>query len=364
MLLDPFTFRNGVRARNRLWLAPMTTEQCFEDGRLSEEELRWLAMRAAGGFGVVETCAAHVALDGQGFPGALGIHDDRLLPGLTRLAEVLRRREALGIVQLFHAGMRVPLPLIGHQGWSATSQVEGGVEIARAAIEADITRVVDQFRRAALRASAAGFAGVELHAAHGYLLCQFLSATINTRTDRWGGTLEGRARLLRATARAVRAAVPSRFVVGVRLSPEDYGAAQGLDLDESLQIAGWLCDDGIDFLHLSLWEADANTTKRPYEHPIPLFRRALVPQVPLVVAGGVWTRADAEDLVAKGASAVALGRAAILNAEWPRHAGDASWRPQRPPVTKLELEQLGVSGRFARFLERWEGFVAPDKNTD
>src|SRR5690606_35508424 len=110
------------------------------------------------------------------------------------------------------------------------------------------------FRDAAVRARRAGFDGVELHGAHGYLLSQFLSATMNRREDAWGGSFENRARLMREVVRAVRAAVPASFLVGVRLSPEDYFTARGLDLDENVTLAGLLADDGMDFLHLSLWD--------------------------------------------------------------------------------------------------------------
>jgi 2,4-dienoyl-CoA reductase-like NADH-dependent reductase (Old Yellow Enzyme family) len=116
-----------------------------------------------------------------------------------------------------------------------------------------------------------------IHGAHGYLFTQFLSATQNHRSDEWGGPLEHRARLLRETVKAVRARVGPQMTVGVRLSPEDYGNARGLDLDESVQTARWLADDGADYIHLSLWHALANTAKRPEVHALPLFRAALPP---------------------------------------------------------------------------------------
>jgi 2,4-dienoyl-CoA reductase-like NADH-dependent reductase (Old Yellow Enzyme family) len=358
MLFEPLTFRNGARARNRAWLAPMTNQQSHDDGALSDDELRWLELRAAGGFGVVETCAAYVAADGRGWPGELGIDDDRLLPGLGRLAGALARHGACGVVQLFHGGLRSPPALLGHAPWSASGGEVPGVGPVRAATEGDLARVVAQFGDAARRAHAAGFGGVELHGAHGYLLSQFLSATFNRRADRWGGDLEGRARLLREATRAARAAVPARFVVGVRLSPEDHGNARGLDLDESIEVARWLADDGADFIHVSLWDARRPTTKRPGEHAVPLFRRALPREVALVAAGGVWTRADADDLLALGADAVAVGRAAIANPDWAARAADAQWRPRRPPLTRAELADRGLAPRFADYMRRWEGFVA------
>jgi 2,4-dienoyl-CoA reductase-like NADH-dependent reductase (Old Yellow Enzyme family) len=356
MLLEPLIFRNGVHARNRVWLAPMTNQQSGDDGSLSDDELAWLEMRARSGFGVVETCAAHVAKDGQGWPGELGIYDNGLRPGLDRLAVTLAGAGALGVVQLFHGGERAPVILTGHQPWSAIASDPPGADRVRPATSADIARVISQFRDAAKRASDAGFAGVELHGAHGYLFGQFLSA-MNERSDGWGGSLEGRARLIRETMRAVRGAVPRSLVVGVRLSPEDHGNARGLDLDESVQVARWLCEDGADFIHLSLWDARENSRKRPMEHAIPIFRAALPSDVAVIVAGGVWTRADAESLLEMGASAIAIGRAAIANPDWPLRVRDASWMPRRPPFSIGELRARGLNEKFAEYMRNWKGFV-------
>ncbi len=356
MLLEPLTFRNGVHARNRVWLAPMTNLQSAADGQLSDEEFNWLRMRAEGGFGVIETCAAHVSADGQGWSGELGIYGDHLRPGLARLAAMISGAGALGIVQIFHGGQRAPSALTGAAPWSAVAGEAQGAETARAATLDDIARVIADFRSAAVRAHAAGFAGVELHGAHGYLLGQFLS-NINTRSDGWGGTVEGRARLAREVLRAVRSAVPASFLVGIRLSPEEYGNARGIDLDETIQAAQWLCDDGADFIHLSIWNTKRNSRKRPDEHVIPLFRAALPREVAIVVAGDIWTRGDAEALLDIGASAVALGRSAIATPDWPHRAIEATWEPRRPPFTIAELCERGLSAQFAEYMRQWKGFV-------
>ena len=355
-LFSPLTFRNGRAARNRIALAPMTNLQSHDDGTLGGEELHWLEVRAAGGFGIVATCAAHVTKDGQGWPGELGIFDDTLLPGLTRLATMLRAHDAVSIVQIFHGGARADATVTGSRPFSA-SEIEGDPANPRAATLEDIERVIAAFRDAAVRAHHAGFDGIQLHGAHGYLLGQFLSATGNKRDDAYGGSFENRARLLRETTRAVRAAVPASFLVGVRLSPEDWGNAKGLDLDETLTLARWLADDGIDFLGVSLWDSFAHTKKRPDEHPIPLFRRALPEDVPLFVAGKIWTRAEAEALLAKGADGVSLARSAILNPDWPLRARDAAWEPRRPPMSAEELVERGLSPKFVEYMRRWRGFV-------
>ncbi len=357
-LLTALRFRNGAIARNRLWLAPMTNLQSHDDGSLSDDELRWLVRRAAGGFGVIETCASHVTEDGQAWRGQLGVFEDRLLPGLRRLAGEVAGNGALGVVQLFHGGVRADPQLTGRPVWSASASEQPGLPAAQAATEEQIEAVINRFREATVRAHVAGFSGVELHGAHGYLLGQFLSATQNRRQDRWGGAWENRVRLLRETVRAARAAVPRSFLVGVRLSPEDRGQATGLDLDENISLARWLVEDGVDFLHLSLWDASKKTQKRPDQHPIPLFRQAIDAGVPLVVAGNVWTRRDAEALLEMGADAVAIGRAAIANPDWPSRVADPTWEPRRPPLSVAELRERGLSEAFAIYLRNWKGFVA------
>jgi 2,4-dienoyl-CoA reductase-like NADH-dependent reductase (Old Yellow Enzyme family) len=353
-LLSPLNFRNGVTAKNRVMLAPMTNSQSHEDGTLSNEELHWLTLRADGGFGIVMTCAAHVAKDGQGWVGELGVFDDAQIPGLTKIAKNMHDRDALAFAQIFHGGLRADQKLSGERPWSA-NEVEGG---PRAATEEDLSRVIRQFGDAAHRARSAGMDGVEIHGAHGYLLTQFLSPIENTRTDSWGGALENRARLVREVMRTVRARVPKSFAVGVRLSPEDFGNAKGMDLDESVTTAKWLTDDGADFIHLSLWRSEFNSRKRPEEHVVTAFKKVLPPDVRIFAAGNIWTRAEADKLLELGADGVALGRSAIANPDWPRRANEKNWEPKRPPLTLAELEARGLSPAFATYMRNWKNFVA------
>ena len=221
----------------------------------------------------------------------------------------------------------------------------------RAAPATTSTRVIGQFADAAARARAAGFDGVEIHGAHGYLFTQFLERHPESPDDEWGGSLDNRARLVRETMRAVRARVGA-FTVGVRLSPEDFGNARGLDLDESVQTARWLADDGADFIHLSLWHSLANTAKRPDAHAIPLFRAALPSDVRILAAGSVWTRGEAEEVLSKGRRrrrARAVGRHQRRLAAARR---GSEWIPRRPPVTIDWLRAGGLSPTFAEYMRR------------
>ncbi|MFP2932099.1 NADH:flavin oxidoreductase [Pyxidicoccus sp. 3LG] len=354
-LFAPLSLRNNVSVRNRIWLAPLTNMQSHADGTLSDDELRFLAARADGGFGLVETCAAHVAQDGKAWQGELGVHDDAMLPGLTRLAARLHQGGALASSQLFHGGLRADPTVSGLERWSASEHSEEDIR-CRAGSEADIQGAIGAFANAARRCAQAGFDSVELHGAHGYLLSQFLSTVYNRRTDGWGGSLENRSRLIRETVRAVRRAAPS-LVLAVRLSPEDFGQAKGLDLDETVEVAKMLAEDGMEILHLSLWRAALNTKKRPESHATPLFRAALPSHVKIVVAGNIWTREDAEAQLAHGADAVALGRPAIANHNWPERArrGDAI---QRPPVAPEILRGEALSDTFVHYMRQWKNFVA------
>ena len=112
-LLEPLTFSHGPTMKNRFVLAPLTNQQSNDDGSLSEDEFKWVAMRAAGGFGLTMTCASHVQKNGRGFPGQLGIWSDDHIPGLKRLVDAIKAQDSIAIAQLHHAGMRSPADLIG-----------------------------------------------------------------------------------------------------------------------------------------------------------------------------------------------------------------------------------------------------------
>jgi 2,4-dienoyl-CoA reductase-like NADH-dependent reductase (Old Yellow Enzyme family) len=347
-LFDAVPLRCGQQLRNRLALAPLTNKQSHDDGLISEEEIAFLARRAEGDFGLIETCATYVSPDGAAWEGELGIDRDECIPGLTRLASRLHAAGSKAIVQLFHGGARADRAA---DKWSASAFQDG----VRAATPADIERTIAAFVDGAERAQRAGFDGVELHGAHGYVLSQFLSRTMNTRDDAWGGSLENRARFVRMVTRGVRKRIDG--IVGVRLSLEDFGNAKGLDLDESLQVARWLADDGVDFIHASLWDVSKNSEKRPDQHVLPQLRAALPSDVRIITAGKIWTREDAEAALSLGADVVALGRSAILNPDWPRTVAHGE-APKQPPVTRAELGAVAVSPKFQQYLTNWKNFVA------
>ncbi|MCA6296878.1 MAG: NADH:flavin oxidoreductase, partial [Phenylobacterium sp.] len=247
-LFAPMSFIRGPAMKNRLMLAPLTNLQSHPGGTLSYDEHRWLTLRAQGGFGLTMTAAAHVQAIGQGFPGQVGIFSDVHIPGLARLAEDIRKAGSLGVVQLHHAGMRSPAALIGEAPVCPSEDADTG---SRALTLDEVHQLRDDFIAAAVRADKAGFDGVEIHGAHGYVLCQFLSAETNRRTDAYGGSPENRARLILEIIDGVRASCRPDFNLGLRLSPERFG----LSLMEIRDLAGRLFSEAkIDYLDMSLWD--------------------------------------------------------------------------------------------------------------
>lgn len=353
--LDAVTFNHGPAMKNRLMLAPLTNQQSHADGTLSDDERHWLTMRAEGGFGLTMTCAAHVQAVGQGFPGQLGIFDDRHLEGLTVLARELRAAGSLAYVQLHHAGNRAPAELIGTAPVCPSDDPETG---ARGLTTAEVEQVIADFVTAAHRADQAGFDGVELHGAHGYLLCEFLSGELNRRTDRYGGSLEARQRIMFDILDGIRATCRPDFAVAVRLSPERFGMV----VDEVRDTFVALAETGqVDMIDMSLWDVYKHPRDEDYAHRnlTEIFAELPRGEVRLGVAGKIHDPADIEWVLAQGVDIAVLGRVAILHHNYPDMLGvNGSFTPRRPPASPDILLSEGLSRSFVEYLARnFPGFV-------
>ena len=354
---EPLRFPSGATMRNRFMLAPMTNCQSHTDGQLSDDEYTWLTMRARGGFGLTMTCASHVQAIGQGFPGQLGCFGDIHLDGLTRLAAGIREQGSVSIVQLHHAGMRSPADLIGEAPVCPSDNAKHG---ARALELGEVEQLRDDFIAAAVRAQRAGFEGVEVHGAHGYILTQFLSAKINQREDRYGGDFEGRTRLLFEIIEGIRARCGADFILGLRLSPERFG----IDLMEARELVRRVLDDAtIDFLDLSLWDTfkqpndEAHQGKSLLAHFTDLDRKG----IPLGVAGKLYSAADVERALAEGVDFVSIGRAAVLHHDFPEQVrANPEFTCIDLPVSRDYLRGQGLGEAFVTYMSRWDGFVAKD----
>lgn len=352
-LHDELDLAHGPAWANRFALAPLTNTQSFADGTLSEDEYRWLVARAEGGFGLTMTCATFVNREGQAWGGQLGISDDRHLPGLTRLAEGIRAAGSVSSVQLHHGGRRSNPEVTGVPNVAPWDDAEKNT---RALSTAEVQQAVEDFVVGAQRAERAGFDGVEVHGAHGYLLCQFLDGRHNHRTDGYGGSLEDRSRMLFEVLRGIRERTGAHFQVGIRLTPQ----GNGIVLDEGVTVAGWVLDSGlVDYVDMSLWDAFA-TAGEGEDLLIDQFTRLPRGETQLGVAGKIRTVEQARWCLEHGADFVDLGRAAIVHHDFPRQAGgDSAFAMAQLPVTREHLRDERVSDTFIDYIDAgWPDFVA------
>jgi 2,4-dienoyl-CoA reductase-like NADH-dependent reductase (Old Yellow Enzyme family) len=355
-LASPLTLAHGQPMKNRLMLAPLTNFQSQPDGCLGHDEFHWLTMRARGGFGLTMTCAAHVQDNGQGFPGQLGNSSDRHLPGLTRLAHALREAGSLTAVQLQHSGLRAKPELTGQPCVAPWDDAKTG---ARALSTAEVEQLVQDFIAAARRAEAAGFDGVELHGAHGYLLAQFLDAQHNQRADRYGGSFANRSRILFEIIDGVRAHTGPTFQLGLRLSPERFG----IQIAEALVLAEQVMTGGqIDYLDMSLWDCFKPPQDPAYQGKPLIDWFSALPRAStrLGVAGKLMDAASAQACLDHGADFVLIGRAAILHHDFARQAmANADFAALPRPVSRAYLQAEGVGPAFIHYLAtEWRDFVA------
>lgn len=352
-LAAPLTLAHGPAMANRFALAPLTNMQSHDDGTLGDDEYDWLTKRAAGGFAMVLTCAAHVSAAGKAFHGQLGIWSDAHLPGLTRLVAGLTAPGALAAVQLHHGGRRAAES--GMQPVCPWDDAETG---ARALGTGEVEQVIEDFVAAAVRAERAGFSGAEVHAAHGYLVGQFLDGEHNHRTDGYGGSLEHRSRVLFAIIDGIRERCGPDFQLGVRISPERFG----IKLAEAQRTAERIMQCGkVDYLDLSLWDCFKEPNEPAYagRRLIDLFTGLPRAGCRLGVAGHLMDGPTTAACLEAGADFVMIGRGAILHHDFPRRVmADAAFAAVPRPVSRDYLRSEGVGPRFMDYLATWDGFVA------
>ncbi len=345
-LFSPFTQRS-LTFRNRIVVAPMCQYSAV-DGFAEEWHLVHLGSRAVGGAGAVLVEATAVRPEGRITPGDLGLWSDAHVEPLSRITAFVRAHGCAAGVQLAHAGRKASTSAPWEGGKLLTLEAGGWVPDAPSAIafsdayavpnaldEAGIARVIDSFRGAAGRALAAGFEFVEVHAAHGYLLHEFLSPLANHRADAWGGSLENRMRLTLEVTRAVREAWPADKPVWVRVSATDW-ADGGWNADETVQLALALRALGVDLVDCSSGGLVAHQ-KIPLApgYQVPFAERVKREAGIATGAVGLITEpAQAEAILAEGkADVVLLARQLLRDPYWPLRAaaelgGEHPWPVQ------------------------------------
>ncbi|MDB5270821.1 MAG: NADH-dependent flavin oxidoreductase, oye family [Hymenobacter sp.] len=230
LLFKPFAFKRGIHLKNSVAMAPMTTWSSNEDLTISNEEARYYEARV-NGVGLVITGCSHVTPNGQGFTDEFASSDDSFIPSLRKLADAAKSGGAPAILQIFHGGNKALAALVPHGDIvsASTMAIEATAFTpaanSRGLRDDEIQDIIQAFGQATRRAIEAGFDGVELHGAHGFLLQNFLSPFFNQRTDEWGGSLENRLRFPVAVVREVQRVIEEHatrpFLLGYRVSPDE-----------------------------------------------------------------------------------------------------------------------------------------------
>jgi 2,4-dienoyl-CoA reductase-like NADH-dependent reductase (Old Yellow Enzyme family) len=340
--------------RNRFMLAPLTNQQSDRGGFASEFDQGWIGQVAQGGYALIQTCATTVEAGGIAFARQLGIHSDAHLTGLAQMATSIRDGGGLSAVQLHHAGHRARLELGGVPAPASSATLPG----VNALTTQQVERVRDNFISAAKRAELAGFNGVAVHGAFGWILSEFMSPCLNDRTDQYGGSIENRARLTIEVIEGIRRVCGPEFQIGWRLSVERYG----LRLEELREITAAILErDLIDYLDLALWDSAQIVQEGAFRGQTMLSVFTDLPRggVRVGTAGKIMSAQRAAQLLDEGCDFVLIGRAGILQRDFPLQVkSNPLYDSPRLPVTAEYLRTGGLSERFINHLRGWPNFVS------
>jgi 2,4-dienoyl-CoA reductase-like NADH-dependent reductase (Old Yellow Enzyme family) len=313
----------GLLLKNRLVMPPMATGMATEDGGVTDRHLKHYTTRARGAVGLIIIEHTYVAADGKLSRGQLGLYDDRLIPGLKRLVEAVHAEGAKVIIQLTHAGAKAPSNITGKRPsgpWNIL--LPNSSEIPRPLTIPEIKTIVARFGNAAYRAVEAGFDSVELHAAHGFLLCQFLSPFANRRNDGYGGNLAERLVFPTEVIREVKARLGESMPLFYRFGADDM-LPGGLTRQEARLAAQHLTQVGVDVMDVSGGiggDDQMSSNEQGYFVPLAAGIKAVV-KVPVIGVGHITEPEYADRIIReRKVDMVAVGRTLLANPDFPRQA--------------------------------------------
>ncbi|SLJ87753.1 MULTISPECIES: NADH-dependent flavin oxidoreductase [unclassified Paenibacillus] len=325
-LFASFTFKNGITLRNRVVMAPMTTWASNDDYTISDDEVKYYKRRVKG-VGLVITGCTHVQPNGIGFTNEFAAYDDRFIPSLRKLADAAKSGGAPVVLQIFHAGNKALPDLTPNGDLVSSSAVETEATgfapsvMPRELSHDEILEVIHAFGETTRRAIEAGFDGVEIHGAHGFLLQNFFSPFFNRREDQWGGSLENRLRFPLAVIKEMKNVIENHatepFILGYRISPDEHQEG-GLRMKDSYVLIDRLIEAGVDYVHASL--ADALSSKPVDSQDKKTYLELIVEhvnsRVPVLAAGSMVTPDDVAKGLDKGLNLAVIGHALITEPDW------------------------------------------------
>jgi 2,4-dienoyl-CoA reductase-like NADH-dependent reductase (Old Yellow Enzyme family) len=325
---------NGMKLRNRFVRSATWEGMATPEGAATPKLVETMALLAKGGVGLIISSHAYVRPEGQATPWQIGVYEDRLIDGLREMTAVVHAVGGKIVLQLAHAGNFAAEALTGTPPL-VVSDYEGLAKSPRKELTSrDIDELVGDFAAAAGRAKAAGFDGVQIHSAHGYLLSQFLSPAFNRRSDGYGGSVQNRSRIHREILNAIRQVTGNDYPVLIKMNCRDF-TEDGLSLEDSIIAAGLLAEAGLDAIELSggllfsrklspsRSRIDSEDKEAYFREELRAFKKHI--RIPLILVGGNRSFDVAERLVAEGsADHISMSRPFIcepdLIARW--QAGD------------------------------------------
>jgi 2,4-dienoyl-CoA reductase-like NADH-dependent reductase (Old Yellow Enzyme family) len=320
-LFEPITI-NQLTLANRLVMPPMATAKADANDGVTDEACDYYRERAKySKIGLIITEHSYIHLHGKAHPGQVSIATDEMIPGFQKLTDCIHKESVKVFAQISHAGSAAKSAVTGHTPLapSAIYHPKQQEELPMELTVHQIHEITNYFAQAAVRAKKAGFDGVEIHSAHGYLLNQFFSPLANKRTDEYGSqSVENRTRFHCEVIHAVRAAVGKEFPVAIRLGGCDYEDG-GSTIDDCVEACKIFEASGVDLIHLT---GGMNGFVRSGHSEPGYFQDMSVPvkqsvNIPVLLTGGVTTLAQAEELIANTcADMIGVGRAMFKNAHW------------------------------------------------
>ena len=365
-LFAPFTLPSGVVMRNRVVMAPMTTWSGNADGTVTDEEVAYYQKRVSGA-GLVITGCTHVQANGIGFTDEFAAFDDRFIPSLSRLAAAAKSGGAPALLQIFHAGNKAVAELspggevVSASAVGVPASAFGAATTPRQLSESEVAEAITAFGDATRRAIEAGFDGIELHGAHGFLIQNFFSPHYNQRQDQWGGSLENRMRFALAIVAEVRRVAQAHakgpFALGYRISAEEPDA-DGLRIDDSLVLIDRLIAAKVDYVHVSLGSVLENKPigSSEFETIAQIVLEHVDGRIPVFAAGQILVPAQADAALALGLTGVAVGRGLVINPNWvelARAERDGSIATALDPA---DVSDLKIPGKLWGIIEAMTGW--------
>ncbi|HBW38704.1 NADH:flavin oxidoreductase [Desulfosporosinus sp. BICA1-9] len=309
---------------NRLVMPPMATAKADPDGKVNQSILDYYAEKSEGGYlSLIIIEHSYIQLDGKASDLQLSVSDDSVVEGLKKLAEVIHHNGSKAVMQINHAGSNTTPEITGTTpvAPSAVSHPRRGSMPNELTLE-EIANIIRSFQSAARRTKEAGFDGVEIHSAHGYLLNQFFSPLTNKRTDEYGGNVHNRVRLHLQVIEAIRAAVGDDFPILLRLGASDFREG-GITIEDSQVAAQKFENAGVNILDISggfTGYIAPDLSGQGYFAPLSEAIKKVM-SIPVILTGGITEVQAAEQLLADGkADLIGVGRAILNNSKWAERA--------------------------------------------